>query len=55
MLSTALFWVITLRNNQEERISHLLCGGSLKSRVQNVISTYVLVVLEFCNMCNIVM
>jgi len=34
-MRTALFWVITqhypLRNNPEERSSHLLRGGSLKS------------------------
>jgi hypothetical protein len=51
MLSTAPFWVVTLRNNPEERSTPLLRGGSLKSHVQNVISTCVLVVLvlKFCN------
>jgi len=29
---TVHFWVIMLRNNPEEQSSHLLRGGSLKSR-----------------------
>ena len=51
MLGTAFFWVITLLNNPEEHGTHLLCGGSLKSSIQNVISTCVLevLVLKFCN------
>jgi len=32
VMRTALFWVITQRNNQQERSSQLLRGGSLKSR-----------------------
>jgi hypothetical protein len=32
VMRTALFWAITLRNNQEERISQILRSGSMKSR-----------------------
>jgi hypothetical protein len=39
-MKTALFWAITqrvvlkMRNSPEERSSHLLCGGSLKSPIE---------------------
>jgi hypothetical protein len=33
ILRSALFWVIMLRNNPEERNTYLLGGGSLQSRI----------------------
>jgi len=39
-MKTGLFWattqreVLKTRNSPEERSSHLLCGGSLKSRIE---------------------